>query len=63
MGGLGSGGHNRRGWGTVEAARCLDVFVLKRAGALKDGCRSVTTWTDGNGDAPSIELKFCPSGD
>lgn len=54
MGGLGSGGWNRRHYGVVEAHRTLDAARLQREGCLTDGWFGSWTWTSSDGDKNSI---------
>jgi len=51
MGGLNSGGSNRKHAGHVEDCRRLDAFRLGRCGALEAGCVSTVSW--GSGEAMS----------
>ncbi|MGC6499975.1 MAG: hypothetical protein ACON4C_07260 [Henriciella sp.] len=44
MGGFGSGGHNRRGYGHVEAHRRLDAVRLQKDGVFRDGCVATVSW-------------------
>ncbi len=47
MGGYGSGGHNNRGFGTVEGIRHLDLNMLRREGALTAGFNGSIAWASG----------------
>ncbi len=50
------GGHNRKGGGTIEASRSLDVMQLARAGYLSGVRFGGWQWTYGDGTAASIQI-------
>lgn len=54
MGGLGSGGHNRRQYGTVEGWRRIDAVKMQNEGVLCDGWVGRWTWTSEDGEENSI---------
>lgn len=56
MGGLGSGGHNRRHAGFVEQCRRIDAFRLQREGALRDRWSGRWTWTSSEGETNFIHM-------
>ena len=49
MGGLGSGGHNARRRGVVEAHRKLSANRMAKAGVFREGWSGRWNWADGNG--------------
>jgi hypothetical protein len=56
MGGLGSGGHNRKGWGTVKGVRRLDAASLNRSEIPAGDWRGHVTWPGEAGNSASIEI-------
>lgn len=53
MGGLGSGGHNVRRRGVVEAYRKLSANKMAKAGVFCEGWSGRWSWTDGDGQTTS----------
>jgi len=53
MGGLGSGGHNARNRGAVEAHRRLSANSMQKAGVFREGWSGRWGWTGGDGEATS----------
>lgn len=50
MGGLGSGGHNRRWRGTVEGCRRLSANTMERSGVFREGWSGRWGWTSDGGE-------------
>ncbi|MBF0371587.1 MAG: hypothetical protein HQL52_19290 [Magnetococcales bacterium] len=57
MGGIGSGGHNNNGFGTVEDTLQLDINFLRRLGGLNVGARGKVFWDPGKGIV--FQMKAC----
>ena len=53
MGGLGSGGHNRRHRGAVEAHRRLSANSMAKHGVFSEGWSGRWGWTGGDGETNS----------
>ncbi len=53
MGGLGSGGHNARNRGAVEAHRRLSANSMQKAGVFGEGWSGRWGWTGGDGETTS----------
>lgn len=56
MGGLGSGGHNRRHYRRVEDCRRLDAAALQRQGVLAAGWQGQWVWKAADGETALIHI-------
>lgn len=56
MGGFGSGGHNNRGYSTVEHHRRIDAVKLQKKDVLRQGWTGTWTWTSDDGEKNFINL-------